>query len=240
MTLCLLLALAMAPEPSATPYIRLFTQVNTAEAKRINNLPPAEREKTLADLTRWYVHFHTEHSNEFTLGDPTKDAGGVTLAEELAKRGAMVSSYRNGSYVSQAVKGDINSGEAADVERREPLAISVWWPGHKNAGEGGPDDGAARLAAALDARAETVEVTSPAKYRPAAAPDIWPYMPSRGAGALAGAATSSSSHDVISWVRIGREILRIRAAAATGSAIRLTVDRGWFGTKAGCARGRRA
>ncbi len=218
--LCLLLALAVAPEPSATPYIRLFTQVNTAEAKRVNRLPAAEREKAIDELTRWYLHFHTEHSNEFTLGDPTKDDHGVTLAERLAKRGVMVSAYRNGSYVSQAVKGDINSGEAADLERRQPLAISVWWPGHK-------DDGAARVAAAIDAGAQTVEVTSPARYKPAEAPPIWPYMPSRGAGEF-----SSSSHDFVSWVRIGDEILRIRASAAAGSSVRLTVDRGWFGTKA--------
>lgn len=221
-----LAALALVPQPSPKPYVRLFTQVNTADARRINNLPPEEREKAIDDLVRWYVHFHTEHSNEFTLGDPTADAAGVTLAERLAKRGAMVSSYRNGSYVSQAVKGDMNSREAADIERSAPLAISTWWPGPQ------PDDPAARLTAPIDARAASIEIASPAHRKPEGTPDIWPYMPSRRAGAASGAVFSSNSHDMVSWIRIDREILRVKAVAAAGASMRFMVDRGYFGTTA--------
>ena len=47
----------------------------------------------------------------------------MTLAAKLAKPGALVSNYRNGTYISQANSGEITSGEAAMLERAAPLAI---------------------------------------------------------------------------------------------------------------------
>jgi hypothetical protein len=223
---CLLAA--EAPQPAAKPYVRLFAIVNTKEARELNHLPAKELDKKLDDLTRWYCHFHGESSNQFPLGDPSADEAGVTLGAKLAKRGAMVSNYRNGSWVSQAREGDINFGEAGDIEKNAPLAIATWWPGHKDSFSGSDNDPAARLIGTVDAATTEIRVSDAAKYKPAHAPQEWPYIASRGEAK----AYSLNSHDFVAWVLIDDEILRVKQVRAEKQAVILAVDRGHFGTKA--------
>jgi hypothetical protein len=223
---CLLAA--EPPQPAAKPFVRLFSVVNAAEARRLNRLPTKELDRRLDELARWYCHFHGESSNQFPLGDLSADEAGVTLGAKLAKRGAMVSNYRNGSWVSQANEGDINFGEAADIEKNAPLAIATWWPGHKDASSGSDPDPAARLIGAVDVSTMEIRVSSAARYRPARTPEEWPYMASRGKAR----AYSLNTHDFVAWVRIEDEILRVNQVRAEKQAVILGVDRGHFGTKA--------
>ncbi|HEY6167330.1 MAG TPA: hypothetical protein VI454_04780 [Verrucomicrobiae bacterium] len=226
---------AQAPlrtDTNGFPFVRLFTVVNFSwQARPLNNLLPAERDRRVADLTRWYVHFHGESSAEFPLGEKTKGPGSpnTTLAERLAARGVMVSNYRNGSYVSQAQRGTPLFGEAADLETRAPLAIATWWPGMRYP-QGEATNRAARLAGAVDFNATTLRVTPAVIQRPPGAPDTWPYIPSRGKGALPGDAKSDSTADFVSWVRVDDEIFRVRSVAVERGLLSLLVDRAFFGT----------
>jgi hypothetical protein len=222
---------AAPPIPLDNPYVKMYTEVDRVEeARAVNHLPPAELNRKLDDLTRWYNHFHCEASRNFTMGDASADASGITLAAKLAKRGALVSNYRNGTYVSQANAGDITSGEAAMLERTAPLAIGDWWPGPKDPYSGSDRDEAARLSVALESDETEVRLTSPARYKPGGAPDTWPYVPSRGAGADPGPVFSANTHDFVSWVRVEDEIMRVRGVMANGAEIILIVDRGYFRT----------
>lgn len=218
------------PQRSATPYTALWTEVNNSgDAKAVNQLTGQALESKLADLTRWFTHFHGEGSNVFSLGDPSRVNGGSTLAEKLAARGAMVSNYRNGSYVSQANSGQLLFGEAADLETRAPLAIGTWWPGRPST-SGTSSDPASRLSSGLGTTESTVTLTSAASHKPSGAPNTWPFVPSRGTGAAAGNVTSQNTHDFVSWVRVDDEIMRVRAVSESGGIVTLTVDRGYFGT----------
>ena len=169
------------------------------ETRALNRLPPSELDRKLAELTRWYSHFHGGASRTFTMGDESADASSVTLATKLAQRGVLVSNYRIGSYISQANAGDITFGEAATIERVAPFATGTWWPGHKDQNTGGNGDEAARLALAIDSDQTNVHVSGPARYRPSGAPETWPYVPSRGSGAEYGVVLSANSHDFVSW-----------------------------------------
>ena len=224
---------AIHPERGRAPFVRLATMANNAaQARAINNLAPGEREARIEQLTRWYVHFNCPGSKDFPFGNPSKgpNSPDTTLADRLVARGALVSNYRNGSYISQARRGEELFSEAPALEREAPLAILTWWPGHKAADAGSPDDAGARLAAALEPAATTVRVTSPAAYKPGVAPVTWPYLPSRGKGGAAGAMYSESTADFVSWVRVGDEMMRVLQVGGAAGAIELTVTRGCFGT----------
>lgn len=221
-----------APGTNGVPYVRLFNVIFTsAQARPVNNLATTDRERVLSDLTRWYVHFHGDSTVEFPFGEGSKGplSANTTLAERLTARGAIVSNYRNGLYVTPALRGQPLFGEAADLEAKAPLAIATWWPGQRFP-QGEATNVAARLAVALDGTATTVLVASAAKIRPPGAPDTWPYLPSRGRSALPGNARSESTADLVSWVRVDDEILRVRSVTAQGNTISLGVDRAYFGT----------
>ena len=115
---------ATAPTPGTTPYVRLFTQVdNPGEVRTVNELTGAALEAKLDDLTSWYVHFHAEASNKFPLGKEGQGKSTTTLASKLTARGAWVSNYRNGSYVSQS-STSAPAGRRSDrtVLRRQPTS----------------------------------------------------------------------------------------------------------------------
>jgi hypothetical protein len=210
-----------------------MTTVHLAEeAAALNNLPPQELNRKLHDLTTWYVHFHNPASHVFSFGDASKGASATTLAEKLVSRGAIVSQYRNGSYVSQAntAWGELYLHEAADLEKTAPLAIGTFWPGHKQPSIGSDEEKAARLAKDARGSDTTLEVFGAARFKPAGAPDTWPYVPSRGTGAAPGNVYSENTHDFVSWVRIENEIMRIRKVALQGDRVVISVDRGYFGT----------
>jgi hypothetical protein len=222
-----------APTAQPTPYVRMWTEVNNPqEARAVNQLTGDALTRRIDELVSWYVHFHAEASNQFPMGDASKGTSPTTLASKLAARGVMVSQYRNGSYVSQANIGQLNAGEAADLERSAPLAIATWWPGRKSTSTGSTTSAAARLASHVGPTDTSVVVTSAAAHKPAGAPDTWPYVASRGAGANPGQVYSANTHDFVSWVRIDDEIMRVRAVSANGATVTLAVDRGYFGTGA--------
>ncbi len=228
-----LTAQTLEPKTNSVPYVKLFTSVSSVtNARAINNLPAAARNQRLIDLTRWYTFFEGESANEFVFGDATKGplTPGKTLAEGLTALGAVVANYRNGSYVSAANRGQSLFGEAADLERHAPLAIATWWPGQLAGKNGNFSNMIATLIAPLDINLTTIAVTSPSAYRPAVAPETWPFIPSRGRGALPGNPFSDSTADFVSWVRIDNEIMRVRTVAQSAAGIVLGVDRGYFGT----------
>ena len=217
------------------PYLRLFTESNDCQATRTaNQLTGAQLESRLTELTRWFVHFHSEGSNSWPFGSTCRGTSSTTLAEKLAARGAVVTNYRNGSYVSQANQGQANWGEAEMLERQAPLSISTFWPGNSKpyvAGNDGAPGG--RLATSLNAGATTVQVTTTASdQRPAGTPATWPFVNSRGAGQDPGA-YSTNTHDVVSWLRIDDELMQIVGdPTVTDGVIHVPVLRGLWGTGA--------
>lgn len=219
----------------SAPYVPLFSETNNCtENKTVNNLAGAELDSRLSDLARWFVHFHGEASAQFLLGDACRGASASTLASKLSAKGAWVSNYRNGSYVSQASSSQaMNFGEAADLETKAPRSIATFWAANAKPNVTGDDSsGAARLSQALDATATTIRVTSAATQRPAGAPMTWPFVNSRGTGLNAGA-HSSNTHDVVSWVRLDDEMAQIVAdPVESGGIVTLTVRRGIWGTGA--------
>src|SRR5712675_2794323 len=86
---------AQTPPVVATngvPFVRLFNVIFTsAQARPVNNLGTADRERVLADLTRWYAHFHGDSAVEFPFGEGSKGplSTNTTLAERLTARGAI-------------------------------------------------------------------------------------------------------------------------------------------------------
>jgi hypothetical protein len=216
------------------PYLTLFTESNDASQMRtINQLSGAALDARLDDLTRWYAHFHSEGSNNWPFGDPSKGTSSTTLASKLAAHGAVVTNYRNGSYVSQANRGQANWGEAEMLERQAPLAIATFFPGNSKPYVAG-NDGAAggRLLQAIDATETTVRVSAtPSGDRPAGTPATWPFMASRGAGAAPNA-HSTNTHDVTTWLRVDDELLQIVGppTVSGGDTITLDVVRGLWGT----------
>src|SRR5207302_1787614 len=175
-----------------------------------------------------------EASGQLLLGDACRGASPTTLASKLAARGAWVSNYRNGSYVSQASSSQpLNFGEAADIETRAPLSIGTFWAGNAKPNVIGDDTaGAARLSQTVDAATTTLRVASAAVSRPTGAPTTWPFVNSRGTGLAAGA-HSANTHDFVSWVRLDDEIAQIVAdPVEAGGVVTLTVRRGIWGTGA--------
>jgi hypothetical protein len=217
------------------PYLRLFTESNDCQAIRsANQLTGGQLDDRLADLTRWFVHFHSEGSNTWPFGSTCRGTSTTTLAEKLAARGAIVTNYRNGSYVSQATQGQANWGEAEMLERQAPLSISTFWPGNSKpyvAGNDGASGG--RLVSSLNAGATTVQVTPVASdQRPAGTPTTWPFVSSRGTGQEPGA-YSRNTHDVVSWLRIDDELMQIVGEPTVRvGAIEVPVLRGLWGTAA--------
>ena len=232
-------ATAAAPDFPALlkndPYLRLFTQVNDcAQVRTANQLSGSALSARLDELTRWYDHFHSEGSNTFVLGNDCKGSSSSTLAQKLADRGAWTSNYRNGSFVSQANAGQMNFGEAADLETKAPLSIGTYWPGNYQPNIAGDNNSsAARLTQALNANATTVRVSAVASgSRPSGTPATWPFIDSRGTGQSANA-HSESSHDFVSWIRVDDELMQIAGEPqVSGGEVVLTVRRGLWGTSA--------
>ncbi|HEY6567312.1 MAG TPA: Ig-like domain-containing protein [Actinomycetota bacterium] len=230
-------ATAAAPDFPALlkndPYLRLFTQVNDcAQVRAANQLSGAALSDRLDELTRWYDHFHSEGSNNFVLGNDCKGSSSSTLAKKLADRGAWTSNYRNGSFVSQANAGQMNFGEAADLETKAPLSIGTYWPGNYRPNIAGDNNAAgARLTQALNANATTVRVSAVASAdRPSGSPATWPFLDSRGTGQSANA-HSTNSHDFVSWIRIDDELMQVAGEPqASGGEVVLQVRRGLWGT----------
>lgn len=218
-----------APAPSERPFVRMWTEVNDpGEVAALKRLSGAESSARLDELTKWYVHFHSQGANQLAMGDVSASGDPTTFAADLGARGVLASNYRNGSYVSQAKSGELTFGEAALLEVQQPLAIGTWWPGQPRAGAGAGTSTAARLTAAMGVGQTEVVVSSAGPNAPAGAPPTWPYTASRGRG-LTGS-TSENTHDFVSWVRVDDEIMRVRAVATSGANVALTVDRGFFGT----------
>jgi hypothetical protein len=231
------LATATSPPPfdrllRPDPYLQLFTEANDLRAIRdANQLTGDAADRRLAELTRWYEHFHSEGSNNWPFGDASLGTSSSTLATKLSRAGAVVSNYRNGSYVSQATVGQVNWGEAGKLERQAPLAISTFWPGDWRPNVTAAPNGGGRLVGSLDPAAATVRVsTVPAAARPSGAPASWPFIASRGTGATPGA-YSENTHDVVSWIRIDDELMQIVGEPrVSGDAVELDVVRGIWGT----------
>jgi hypothetical protein len=213
------------------PFVRLFTEANSCtENAQLNGLSPSRRRTQLARLTRWYVHFHGEASNAFPLGVRCKGASRTTLAQKLSSLGAMVSNYRNGSYVSQSAPGLMNFHEARGLERNAPLAIATFWPGQAGFGRGSRDAADGRLLASISRRATSIRVV--ASPGPSGAPATWPYIASRGSG-LDRRAYSRNTHDFVSWIRVGNELMKVVAApTAADGVITLSVRRGLWSSDA--------
>jgi hypothetical protein len=131
------------------------------------------------------------------------------------------------------MSADLNFHEAAHIEKKAPLAIGTFWPGDwvpYHDGARGAD--VARLKGSLTRRDRTIRVTASGTARPAGAPSTWPYISSRGTGLRAGAA-SQNTHDVVSWIRVGEELMQIvEPPSVADGVVRLRVRRGIWRTDA--------
>jgi hypothetical protein len=219
--------------PADHPYLRLFTEVgDCSQVLAVNQLSGNTLATRLEQLRRWYVHFHSEGSNQFILGNTCRGSSTSTLAEKLSQKGTWTSNYRNGSFVSQANAGQVNFHEAEAIEREAPLAIGTYWPGNFQPNTRGDDDAnGARLAQPISASATTVTITPVSvDARPPGTSDTWPYIDSRGTGATPGA-HSSNTHDFVSWIRVGKELMQVigHPELALGQ-ITLDVRRGLWDT----------
>lgn len=217
------------------PFVPMFTDAqNCRENIEVNNLSGAALDARLDDVDRWYDHVHAEASNKFLIGSECKGASPTSLASKLTARGITASQYRNGSYVSQSSpSASLNIGEAVDLEKTAPLSIATFWAGDADTGWRTDDaNGGARLAVTLDPSTTTVRVTPATADRPNGAPATWPFMNSRGTGLQAGA-YSTSTYDVVSWVRIDNEIMQIvEEPRLVDGQVVLKVRRGIWGTRA--------
>ena len=222
------------------PYVRLWTEANACrQIANTNSLTGAKLDARLRALTTWYRHFNSQGSNRFLLGRDCDGRSTSTLAAKLAARGAWVSNYRNGSFVSQSSRSaDLNFHEAASIERKVPLSIATFWPGDWRPYElRSSGSKVARVRAQISKRARTVRINAASTVRPSGVPATWPYLRSRGKGLERGA-VSLNTRDFVSWIRIGNEIMQvIRAPQLSDGVIKLRVRRGIWGTT---VRGHRA
>jgi hypothetical protein len=216
------------------PYVRLWTEANACgENAAVNGLAGSARNARIASLTRWFRHFNSQGSNRFLLGRDCRGRGSTTLASKLAARGAWVSNYRNGSFASQASRtASLNFHEAASLEKKIPTSIATFWPGDwLPYRRGNRASGAARLRGRLSAHRTTVRISSAGAIKPAGAPATWPYISSRGSGMRA-RAHSRNTHDVVSWIRIDNELMKVVAPPRQrGGDVILRVRRGLWGTR---------
>jgi hypothetical protein len=216
------------------PYAPLFTEVNDPRPIRsVNQLTGGALDSKLTDLTSWYSHFHSEGSNSWPFGTVSQGSSPTTLATKLAARGATVSNYRNGSYVSQASPGQVNWAEAAMLERRAPLSIATFWPGDWRTNGTSGTSGGARLTEDVSADARVIHIAGVAAAdRPSGTPATWPFFASRGTGAAPGA-YSANTHDVVSWIRVDDELMQVMdTPEASSGTIVLKVERGLWGSDA--------
>jgi hypothetical protein len=193
----------------ARPYVPLMSETNDCSSIRAaNTLTGTALDDELTKLTNWYTHFHSEGSNSWPFGASCQGASPSTLATKLTQRGAWVSNYRNGSYVSQANQGQVNFHEAADLETQSPLSIGTYWPAEYRSNTPAAATGA-RLVGGVTNDATVITVDALASSdRPSGTPATWPYMASRGTGATPGA-HSQDTHDVVSWVRVDNELMQV-------------------------------
>ena len=215
------------------PYLRLFTQVNDCLAVRnANQLTGRRSPRASTSSPGGTSHFHSEGSNGWLLGKDCQGSSSTTLASKLSDRGAWTSNYRNGSFVSQANQGQVNFGEAADLETKAPLAIGTYWAGNYRPNIAGNNAStAARLTQALGAGDTTVTVSAvPSSDRPSGTSGTWPFLNSRGAGLNANAHSQNTS-DFVSWIRVDNELMQVVAEPQlNGNNVVLSVRRGLWGT----------
>lgn len=233
-------AVGIAPSPSpaddqlpvgARPYVPMFSQAlnSCGDITALNELEGDELRRAVDQMVGWYAHFNAQSPHFPSFGDACQGSGDGTLAAKLAAAGALVSNYRNGSYVTQAQAGQLLYGEAADLEANAPLAIGTYWPAQLRADQPG-ESTATRLVDPLDSSATVVRVSSAAGSRPPGTAPTWPYLASRGAAAGPGA-HSTSTRNFVSWVRIGDELLQVTGEPQeSGDVVTLPVHRGLWGT----------
>mgnify|MGYP000977293400 CR=1 FL=1 len=202
-----------SPQPSETPYVRLFTLIPGG------SLEEEVTEENLRFIARNYgwINSHggawlagSAHSTEIFFGPSgVRDHAGRTVGERLRELNPSIilTNYRNGAYTSQDALT-----EAAEVERDLPLAIAV-------------HDTGARLAAPIDAQQTTLRLTAPAS-RPANQPPVYPFKASTTAEAY-----TRNKTDYVTWLRLGDEVLRIDRVDTDGGEIVLTVRRGNWNTE---------
>jgi hypothetical protein len=215
------------------PYVRLWTEANACgENASANGLTGSARDARLDALTRWFRHFNSQGSNRFLLGRDCVGRGRTTLASKLVARGAWVSNYRNGSFASQASRSaSLNFHEAASLETKAPTAIGTFWPGDwKPYARGSRRSNVARLSARVSRKARVMRITSAAAVKPSRAPATWPYVSSRGSG-LRPKAHSKNTHDFVSWIRMGDELMKVVGEPrVSGRTVTLHVRRGLWST----------
>ncbi len=216
------------------PYIPLLTEVTDCnQIKAVNNLTGTALADRLAELSRWYAHFNGQADGWFPMGQNCIGQSSTTLAAKLSAAGAIVSNYRNSSYLAHArVDRPLHMGEATDVESKAPLAISTYWPGNWRPTATGDDSAAGgRLRWDISDTQMNVTVNALGSLRPNSdMPPWWPYFPSRGKGTESGA-HSLNTHDFVSWIRVDDEIMKIVATPSVdGGLVRIQVGRGLFGT----------
>jgi len=151
-----------------------------------------------------------------------RDRHGRTIGERIKaiNPAFVLSNYRNGSYIAQH-----SPHEAAEVEARLPLGISVWNTG-------------VTLLEALDAEASTVRVTrypdiptEPATRE--GRPDFYPWKKS-----TTRERHSKNTREYVAWLRVDDEVMRIDDIQVSASGVTLQVQRGLWGTTAvGHAKG---
>ncbi len=144
------------------------------------------------------------------------DADGKTIGQriEALNPDFLLSNYRNGSYVSQFCPN-----EAAELESRCPLGISVW---NTNTVLLGPvDDRAETVTIAKFPLDSLARATPPREGRP----HFYPFKTSTTDDEF-----SRTTRAYVSWIRLGDEVLRIDGVSAGPDGVTLKVRRGIWGT----------
>lgn len=219
---------------SSKPYVPLFTIDSTcSDASRLASLGAADRGPKVAQVAGWYKHVNAQSATTFPLGSACQGSGAQPLSSLLGADGTAVSNYRNGSFVSQSGRGQLNFGEATDLETNDPLSILTFWPGDAVNGTPGDDSSSvARLVSLLGSTATTITVSASGAKVPAGSPTSWPYLDSRGTGLTPGA-HSADSHNFASWIRVDNEMMQVVAQPQVSNGnVTLTVVRGIWGTAA--------
>ena len=206
---------ASTPEPLKAPYAPLMSPMG------IENPLPTDADIAQMVQTFQFVNSHNGRWDVdrgdygvFWAGPSAgRDAQGKTRGEkakELNPKFAL-SNYRMSQYTQQAC-----SNEAAEVEKRFPLGISV-------------SETSAKLANHISSAKDTTILVIPPERTEAQKdlPAIYPFKVS-----TTDEEYSTNPKKCVTWFRIGDEILRIDKAQPKDDLIELTVQRGYWGTKA--------
>jgi len=142
--------------------------------------------------------------------DCEKDAQGRTNIERIKaiNPGFLFSNYRHGSNIEQNCPN-----EAAEVETRFPLAISIW-------------NTSTTLTKGISAQDSTILISRYPKI-PKGAPAFYPFKKS-----TTQAEHTKDKNEYVAWIRLGDEILRVDDLKASDEGIEMQVKRGIWGTAA--------